>query len=153
MTRVCPSECPRCGHPLMERIACLWLCQKCGHEWDDPPAEASGQALVERLQSYARSDAHEIHRLQGVVGHLRQALRRISNGDRDAVKIAADALSTASPAPASPQEMPRIEAGDVVDLQGFTLRPVKSVSVLQGNDGVNAVYKCVWRRAEANNGR
>lgn len=46
-------------------------------------------------------------------------------------------------------EMPEIREGDVVDLDGFHLRPVLpgSMRVLRGNDGVRAIYRCVWRRA------
>jgi hypothetical protein len=31
-------RCPQCQNPQRERIAGLWLCQACGHEWDDPPS-------------------------------------------------------------------------------------------------------------------
>jgi hypothetical protein len=35
-----PRQCPSCGGEAryQERIAGLWLCNKCGHEWDDPSA-------------------------------------------------------------------------------------------------------------------
>ena len=49
-----------------------------------------------------------------------------------------------------PVAMPRIVAGDVVDLDGFSLRPVlpESLRVLQGNDGVRAIYRVIWRRPD-----
>jgi hypothetical protein len=48
------------------------------------------------------------------------------------------------------QRMPEIFAGDVVDLDGFNIRPVfgKSVRALQGNDGVRAIFRAIWRRSD-----
>ncbi len=53
------------------------------------------------------------------------------------------------PKPPLPPQMPPILAGDIVDLDGFQLRPVlpNSLHVLQGNDGVKAIYRAIWRRS------
>lgn len=41
-----------------------------------------------------------------------------------------------------------VQAGDVVDLDGFGLRrvPAEAVDVLNGSDGVRAIYRAVWIR-------
>lgn len=52
--------------------------------------------------------------------------------------------------PSGDRQMPEILAGDVVDLDGFQLRPVfpKSIRALQGNDGVKAIYRIIWKRPD-----
>jgi ribosomal protein L37AE/L43A len=41
-----PRKCPKCSSEKQERIAGLWLCNACGHEWDDPvPSPPPGAAL------------------------------------------------------------------------------------------------------------
>jgi hypothetical protein len=50
---------------------------------------------------------------------------------------------------ASTENPPPIRAGDVVYLAGFGLRHVstpQAAKVLTGNDGVDGIYHCVWRR-------
>lgn len=55
-----PVRCPKCGAKSPERIAGLWLCQRCRHEWDDPAAQGvpprerpDRQLSVEDLQMVA----------------------------------------------------------------------------------------------------
>jgi rubrerythrin len=43
--------CPSCGSTKQERIVGLWLCNDCGHEWDNPsrPSTASAPAGHDKL--------------------------------------------------------------------------------------------------------
>lgn len=47
-------RCPQCGSANQERIAALWLCQVCGHEWNDsapvaPPVTCEWRAVADKV--------------------------------------------------------------------------------------------------------
>lgn len=43
------TTCQSCGTTTPERIAGLWICQACGHEWDDGQPSPAGEGAQETL--------------------------------------------------------------------------------------------------------
>jgi deoxycytidylate deaminase len=96
-------KCPSCGSLKQERIAGLWLCQFCGHEWDDAPpasrvqeviAEAERQleglyrdiglvmTLIQRRPNPQLDDNDQIRRLQGWRERIDQIRPHLASQDQ-----------------------------------------------------------------------
>jgi hypothetical protein len=71
------ARCPSCGDSKQERIAGLWLCQKCGHAWDASPSsvrpdskllEIAGLVNAYHNDGTTRSAAETLRAIADVLG-------------------------------------------------------------------------------------
>ena len=73
------ATCPSCRSVQQERIAGLWLCQRCGHEWSDP-VTPQGETAEERCLRCGGLRASSIHHIDSANDEIRNAAHTFMTG-------------------------------------------------------------------------